>query len=85
MHDSREKKIQTKIELKKMTLSPKAVDGSAPIQPQTTVASEGNVGSLWGGRTMDEQPDPWGHGESGLPDLPGQYGSPSKDDDNAPF
>jgi single-stranded DNA-binding protein len=83
--DSREKKIQTKIELKKMTLSPKAVDGSAPIQPQTTVASEGNVGSLWGGRTMDEQPDPWGHGESGLPDLPGQYGSPSKDDDNAPF
>ena len=34
---------------------------------------------------MDEQPDPWGHGNSGLPDLPGQYGDPSQDDDNAPF
>jgi len=43
------------------------------------------VSSLWGGRTMDEQPDPWGQGGSGLPDLPGQYGDPGHVDDGAPF
>lgn len=84
--DSKEKKLQTKIELKKMTLAPKGSDGMSEIKPQTTMASTENVGSLWGGRTMDEQMDPWGHGESGLPDLPGQYGAPPvNDDDNAPF
>jgi len=83
--DSKEKKTQTKIELRKMTLAPKANDGAATIQSHTTVASESKVSSLWGGRTMDEQPDPWGQGGSGLPDLPGQYGDPGHEDDGAPF
>ena len=83
--ESKEKKIQTKIELKKMTLAPKASDADSSIKPQTTVASTSNVASLWGGRAIDEPADPWGHADSGLPDLPGQYGAPTMDDDNAPF
>jgi single-stranded DNA-binding protein len=84
--DSKEKKTQTKIELKKMTLAPKGGASDNPIQPQTTVASEATVTSLWGGHTMEEQTDPWGHGSSGLPDLPGQYGSaPVHNDENVPF
>jgi single-strand DNA-binding protein len=83
--DSKEKKLQTKIELKKMTLAPKAGEGSSSIQPQTTMISSAAASpSLWGGRTMDEQQDPWNQASSGLPNLPGQYGAPA-DDDNEPF
>lgn len=84
--DSKEKKIQTKIELKKMTLAPRAGDADSTIKPQATVAADVKVASLWGGRTMDEQMEPWGSSSSGLPDLPGQYGSvPTPDSDEAPF
>ena len=83
--DTKEKKFQTKIELKKMTLGPRSSNDNGRIKPQTTISSEQKVGSLWGGRTGDDQPDPWGQGESNLPDLPGQYGAPVDDDDNRPF
>jgi single-stranded DNA-binding protein len=85
--EKNEKRIQTKIELKKMTLAPKGDNNGGAIKPQTTVTSEDKVVSLWGNQTpMDDQPDPWGQGQSGLPDLPGQYGAPAPDeDDNAPF
>jgi single-stranded DNA-binding protein len=85
--EKNEKRIQTKIELKKMTLAPKGSNNGGAIKPQTTVTSEDNVVSLWGNQTpMDDQPDPWGQAQSGLPDLPGQYGAPAPDeDDNAPF
>ena len=86
--DTKEEKTQTKIELKKMTLGPRvsADEGAnASIKPKANVASNDADVSLWGGRTADDQPDPWGQNESGLPDLPGQYGTPVDDDDNAPF
>lgn len=84
---TQERRVQTKIQVVTMTLGPKPQDGPKQIQSQTTVSSGDNVTSLWGGRTADEQPDPWGQGGSGLPDLPGQYGSApdTTDDDNAPF
>ena len=85
-NETKERRAITKIQMLKMTLAPKANSGPKPIEPQTTVASEGNVTSLWGGRTADEAPDPWGQRDSGLPDLPGQYGDPNQDSDaNDPF
>ena len=84
--DSREKRLMTKIELKKMTLAPKVGTEESRIKPQTTVSKEDTVVSLWGGQSADDQPDPWGQSDSGLPDLPGQYGAPEvEQDDNAPF
>lgn len=84
--DSKEKKIQTKIELKKMTLAPKAADGDVTIKPQTTVAADTGVTSLWGSRAMEEQAEPWGAFSRGLPDLPGQYGDvPTPESEEAPF
>ena len=78
--------MQTKIELKKVTLAPKGSNNGGAIKPQTTVASDDNVVSLWGNQSQDDQPDPWGQADSGLPDLPGQYGTPpAEEDDNAPF
>jgi len=88
--ESGQRRAQTKIELKKMTLSPKSSNNNnnnGGIKPQTTVNSEDNVVSLWGSQSpADDSPDPWGQADSGLPDLPGQYGDPKVDeDDNAPF
>lgn len=83
--NTNERRTNTKIQMTSMTLGPRAQEGSKEIKPQITMASEGNGQSLWGGRTMDEQPDPWGKEDSALPDLPGHYGTPSVDDDNAPF
>jgi len=72
--ESNEKRSQTKIQLVSMTLAPKGtntVDGQT-VKSSTTVASD-KVASLWGGKTAEES-DPWNL-TSGLPDLPGQYGS----------
>jgi single-stranded DNA-binding protein len=71
-----EKKSQTKIQLVSMTLAPKGVNTSATqeIKPSTTISSAAAV-PLWGGRSGEEEGgDPWSV-NSGLPDLPGQYGS----------
>lgn len=74
--ESKEKKSATKIQLVSMTLAPKAADGSKPIQPQASVAEGGKVASLWGGRSAEEDSDPWTKTSGGgLPDLPGQYGA----------
>jgi len=84
--EKNEKRLQTKIELKRMTLAPKGDNNGGAIKPQTTVTSDDNVVSLWGNQSQDDQPDPWGQADSGLPDLPGQYGTPpTEEDDNAPF
>ena len=67
----------SKLQLVNMTLAPKGADGSAPkpVAPQTTVASAGEVTSLWGGRTSEENNDPWNQASGGgLPKIPGQYG-----------
>lgn len=74
--ESKEKKQSTKIQLVSMTLAPKASDGPKPIQPQTTVVSDSNVSSLWGGKTAEDESDPWTKASGGgLPELPGQYGA----------
>jgi single-stranded DNA-binding protein len=80
---TKERKHATKIQLVSMTLAPKAsLPGKEerPIQPQTTVNGENKVASLWGGKTIDD--NPWNDG--GLPDLPGHYGT-APDLENAPF
>lgn len=80
----KERRSNTKIQLVSMTLAPKPSTTEAkPVSTQTTVASEGNVTSLWGGRTVDEASDPWNQ-SGGLPDLPGQYGS-APELEEAPF
>ena len=69
-----EKKSQTKIQLVSMTLAPKGNSTAAPeIKPSTTISSE-SPAPLWGGRQTEEETDPWSV-NSGLPELPGQYGS----------
>jgi len=83
---TKERKHATKIQLVSMTLAPKASlpnkDGEGrEIKPQTTVNGAGKVASLWGGKTLDD--NPWDQ-TSGLPDLPGQYGA-APDLDNEPF
>lgn len=81
-----EKKSQTKIELKKMTLAPKTQDGEQRSpRVQTTVSSEDNVTSLWGNRTEEESTNPWSREDTSLPDLPGHYGKPAEDNDDVPF
>ena len=73
--DTKEKKTATKIQLVSMTLAPKSNDGSQSIQPKTTVASGGEVANLWGGKSADDESDPWTKTSGGnLPDLPGHYG-----------
>jgi single-stranded DNA-binding protein len=72
---TKEKRTATKIQLVSMTLAPKSNDGSRAIQPQTTVASTGDVATLWGGKSAEDESDPWTKTTGGsLPDLPGQYG-----------
>lgn len=81
--DTKEKKLNTKIQLISMTLAPKASLPAQEIKPQTTVANNAVVG-LWGGRSADDG-DVWSQAPSGgLPDLPGQYGLPPALDD-VPF
>jgi single-stranded DNA-binding protein len=73
--ESKEKKAATKIQLVSMTLAPKTGDNPRTIQPQTTVASGGEVANLWGGKSAEEDSDPWTKtAGGGLPDLPGKYG-----------
>lgn len=83
--ETKEKRIQTKIELKKMTLAPKALESSAQIKPQTTVASTDNIGSLWGGHTIDDQSGFISSEETELPPLPASPSSGFATDDNNPF
>jgi len=83
--ETKEKRIQTKIELKKMTLAPKALESSAVIKPQTTVSSSDNIGSLWGGHTIDDQSGFISTEETELPPLPAPIGSGFTTDDNNPF
>lgn len=81
--ETKEQRLNTKIQLVSMTLAPKGNDGSLkPATNHTTVATESKVTSLWGGRTADEPTDPWTQSSGGgLPDLPGQYGTaPSLDE-----
>jgi len=74
--ETREQKIKTQIQINKMTLAPKSQGEPKPIEPKANVASEQEVSSLWGGKTADEELDPWTHASGGgLPDLPGQYGN----------
>ena len=72
--ETKEKKLNTKIQLMSMTLAPKSTTAAPEIKAQTTVATNEVVG-LWGGRTADDN-DVWNQGSGGgLPDLPGQYGA----------
>ncbi len=72
--ETKERRSISKIQLVSMTLAPKTNDGQQrPIAASTTVASESNVTSLWGGRSADEPSDPWTQASGSLPELPGQY------------
>lgn len=82
--ESKEKKSLSKIQLVSMTLAPKGsntLEGGNTVKASTTVASD-TVAPLWGGKTAEDT-DPW-HVTSGLPDLPGQYGS-APDLEEVPF
>jgi single-stranded DNA-binding protein len=73
--ETRERRTVTKIQLVSMTLAPKTDNGQRSIQPQATVASEGEAASLWGGKSAEDDSDPWTKTSGGgLPDLPGKYG-----------
>jgi hypothetical protein len=55
------------------------------VQPQATVASEGEAATLWGGKSAEDESDAWTKTAGGsLPDLPGQYG-PAPELGNEPF
>ena len=85
--ETKERRQTTKIQLVSMTLAPKASNDTAPqaIRPQTVVASSENVAPLWGGRTAEDNQDPWNVATGGgLPELPGHYGN-APDLEEAPF
>jgi single-stranded DNA-binding protein len=76
--ESKQKKSLTKIQLVSMTLAPK----SAVVQPSTVSTPSP---SLWGGRTADDNTDPWSVASGGgLPELPGHYG-PVPEIEDLPF
>jgi single-stranded DNA-binding protein len=85
--ETKERRHATKIQLVSMTLAPKASSDTASqtIRPQTVVANSDNVAPLWGGRTAEENQDPWNIASGGgLPELPGQYGN-APELEEAPF
>jgi single-stranded DNA-binding protein len=75
--ETKERRSLTKIQLVSMTLAPKSGESQPKqVESQTTVAEPAKVASLWGGRTVEEDSDPWTRTSGGgLPDLPGQYGN----------
>jgi len=79
--NSGERKSATKIQLMNITLAPKNNNTKSEVESSTTVSSE-KVAPLWGNKTAEEN-DPW-NVTSGLPDLPGQYGS-APELEEAPF
>jgi len=84
--ETKEKRTNTKIQLTNLTLAPKAQPGQASTTSSSSVvASDNKPVSLWGGRTAEEEPDPWTQASGGgLPDLPGQYNS-NPDLEERPF
>ena len=84
--ETKEKKNLTKIQLVSMTLAPKGSNESRPIEPQTTVASDSGVASLWGGKTAEDIAEPWGaQTGNSLPDLPGYALASVGSDEDPPF
>jgi single-stranded DNA-binding protein len=85
--ETNQRRSVTKLQLVQMTLAPKASESQTKqVTSQTTVASTENVASLWGGKTVEESSDPWNAGpNTGLPDLPGQYGNAPEFNDEVPF
>jgi single-stranded DNA-binding protein len=85
--ETNQRRSVTKLQLVQMTLAPKTSESQAKqVTSQTTVASTENVASLWGGKTVEESSDPWNAGpNTGLPDLPGQYGNAPEFNDEVPF
>jgi single-stranded DNA-binding protein len=80
--ETKERKVNTKIQLVSMTLGPKVQESSGGIKAQTTTSSDAPQ-SLWGGKTADEIAEPWGQNVgNNLPDLPGRF---EANDANAPF
>ena len=84
--ETKEKRTNTKIQLTNLTLAPKAQPGQgSTTSSSSVVASDDKPVSLWGGRTAEEEPDPWTQASGGgLPDLPGQYNS-NPDLEERPF
>ena len=67
-----------------MTLPPKTNDSVTSNKPATTEASSATASatpSLWGGKTVDDIAEPWGHSTgANLPDLP-----PNFNEEHPPF
>ena len=82
--ETKEQRTNTKIQLIAMTLPPKTNDSVTSNKPATTEASsatESATPSLWGGKTVDDIAEPWGHSTgANLPDLP-----PSFNEEHPPF
>jgi single-stranded DNA-binding protein len=85
--ETNQRRSVTKLQIVQMTLAPKTSESQTKqVTSQTTVASTENVASLWGGKTVEESSDPWNAGpNTGLPDLPGQYGNAPEFNDEVPF
>lgn len=70
-----ERRTATKIQINKVNIvRTRDESKDKPVVSQTTVAAEGNVASLWGGKTVEDSQDAWNEASGGgLPELPGQY------------
>ena len=85
--ETQQRRSLTKLQLVSMTLAPKTNETQPKsVEARNTVASDDNVASLWGGKTVEEASDPWSSGpNAGLPDLPGQYGTAPDFNEEPPF
>ena len=93
-HNTKQQRYNTKIQMKQMTLAPKTELTSNTIKPTTTIATDTQPKSLWGGRTAESDPvepsvpelvkpmaiaEPWGESTNGLPSLPDNDSDSSKE------
>jgi single-stranded DNA-binding protein len=67
---SNQKRTNTKIQLVRMTLAPKQSGTQSDSGVSATLPPGAPVKSLWGGRTADQEAEPWGINTGSLHDLP---------------
>lgn len=82
--ETKEQRTNTKIQLIAMTLPPKtsvSVTTTKPAATETSTPAIATAPSLWGGKTVDDIAEPWGHSTgANLPDLPSSF-----NEDHPPF
>tara|TARA_R110002020_G_scaffold470314_2_gene696102 strand:- start:8206 stop:9057 length:852 start_codon:yes stop_codon:yes gene_type:complete len=93
-HEKKQQRYNTKIQMKQMTLAPKTNFVPGSIESTTTINSDSEPKPLWGGRTAESEPvetsvsepvkpmaiaEPWGESTNGLPSLPVNDSTSSKE------